>query len=87
MVDREISYIPSTAVDDNVIAHLRTGDYIGAYADQPGLDVTHVGIFVTTPSGPVFRNASSLPADNKVVDTPFRDYVASTPGILVLRPN
>ncbi|MBF6453834.1 DUF1460 domain-containing protein [Nocardia cyriacigeorgica] len=87
VVDREISYIPSTAVDDNAIAHLRTGDYIGAYADQPGLDVTHVGIFVTTPNGPVFRNASSLPADNKVVDTPFRDYVASTPGILVLRPN
>ncbi|WP_348537582.1 N-acetylmuramoyl-L-alanine amidase-like domain-containing protein [Nocardia cyriacigeorgica] len=35
---------------------------------------------------PVFRNASSLSADSKVVDAPFLDYVRSTPGILVLRP-
>ncbi|WP_446673914.1 DUF1460 domain-containing protein [Nocardia cyriacigeorgica] len=86
-VDRPITHIPSSAVDQSVIAGLRTGDYIGAYADQPGLDVTHVGIFVSTPNGPVFRNASSLPADNKVVDTPFLDYVRSTPGLLVLRPD
>ncbi|WP_280215681.1 DUF1460 domain-containing protein [Nocardia cyriacigeorgica] len=86
VIDRPITHIPSSAVDQAVIAGLRTGDYIGAYADQPGLDVTHVGIFVSTPNGPVFRNASSLPADNKVVDTPFLDYVRTTPGILVLRP-
>ncbi|WP_228781150.1 DUF1460 domain-containing protein [Nocardia cyriacigeorgica] len=87
VVDRPITHIPSSAVDQSVIANLRTGDYIGAYTDQPGLDVTHVGIFVSTPNGPVFRNASSLAADNKVVDTPFLDYVQSTPGILVLRSN
>lgn len=86
VVDRDITYIPGGAVDDTVIARLRTGDYIGAYADQPGLDVTHVGIFVMTPDGPVFRNASSLAANNKVVDSPFTDYVHSTPGIVVLRP-
>ncbi|MFE3442198.1 DUF1460 domain-containing protein [Nocardia sp. NPDC059180] len=85
VTDRGITYIPSSAVDDSVIANLRTGDYIGAYTDQPGLDVTHVGIFVSTPTGPVFRNASSLAADNKVVDTPLLDYVRTTPGILVLR--
>ncbi|WP_068025890.1 DUF1460 domain-containing protein [Nocardia mexicana] len=85
VVDRDITYIPSAAVDDGVVAQLRTGDYIGAYADQPGLDVTHVGIFVSTPDGPVFRNASSLDANNKVVDSPFADYVRSTPGIIVLR--
>ncbi|WP_433685867.1 DUF1460 domain-containing protein [Nocardia sp. CA-119907] len=86
VVDRDITYIPSGAVGETVIAQLRTGDYIGAYADQPGLDVTHVGIFVMTPNGPVFRNASSLAANNKVVDSPFTDYVRSTPGIVVLRP-
>lgn len=86
VVDRDITYIPSRAVDETVIAQLRTGDYIGAYADRPGLDVTHVGIFVMTPNGPVFRNASSLAANNKVVDSPFTDYVRSTPGIVVLRP-
>lgn len=85
VVDRGITYIPGAAVDESVIGGLRTGDYIGAYADQPGLDVTHVGIFVMTPSGPVFRNASSLAANNKVVDSPFADYVRTTPGIMVLR--
>ncbi|WP_067703016.1 DUF1460 domain-containing protein [Nocardia jejuensis] len=86
VVDRAITYIPSSAVGDNVIGGLRTGDYIGAYTDQPGLDVTHVGIFVMTPTGPVFRNASSLSANNQVVDSPFTDYVNTTPGIVVYRP-
>ncbi|MFJ1456151.1 DUF1460 domain-containing protein [Nocardia wallacei] len=86
VVDRDITYVPAAAVDDGVVAGLRTGDYVGAYADQPGLDVTHVGVFVMTPGGPVFRNASSLAENEKVVDTPFADYVRTTPGILVLRP-
>ncbi|MFI9504509.1 DUF1460 domain-containing protein [Nocardia sp. NPDC052566] len=84
VVDRAITYLPSAAVDGSVVSQLRTGDYIGAYADQPGLDVTHVGIFVMTAAGPVFRNASSL-ADYRVIDSPFADYVRSTPGIVVLR--
>ncbi|MCC3311877.1 DUF1460 domain-containing protein [Nocardia africana] len=86
VVDRNITYIRSAAVDQGVINGLRTGDYIGAYADQPGLDVTHVGILVMTPSGPVFRNASSLATNNKVVDTPLGEYVQTVPGIVVLRP-
>ncbi|MFD6160550.1 DUF1460 domain-containing protein [Nocardia sp. NPDC060256] len=85
VVDRSITYIPSAAVDDGVIGGLRTGDYLGAYTDQAGLDVTHVGIFVMTPSGPVFRNASSLAANNKVVDSPLAEYVRSVPGIVVYR--
>ncbi|MGW5310916.1 DUF1460 domain-containing protein [Nocardia thailandica] len=84
---RAVAYLPSAAVDAGVIAGLRTGDYLGAYADAPGLDVTHVGIFVDTPGGPVFRNASSLAANgNQVVDTPLRDYLATVPGLVVLRP-
>ncbi|WP_306359310.1 DUF1460 domain-containing protein [Nocardia sp. CC227C] len=86
VVERAITYIPRDAVDDGVIAGLRTGDYIGAYADGAGLDVTHVGFFVMTPSGPVFRNASSLAEHDRVVDSPFLDYVRTTPGIVVLRP-
>ncbi|MGK8489750.1 DUF1460 domain-containing protein [Nocardia asiatica] len=85
VVERAVTYVPSAAVDQDVVSRLRTGDYIGAYADQPGLDVTHVGIFVMTPAGPVFRNASSLAGNNKVVDSPFMEYVRSTPGIVVLR--
>ncbi|MEV6065097.1 DUF1460 domain-containing protein [Nocardia sp. NPDC052001] len=85
-VDRNITYIPAGAVTDSVISQLRTGDYLAAYADQPGLDVTHVGIFVSTPNGPVFRNATSLAA-YQVVDTPLREYLGTTPGLVVLRPN
>ncbi|MGW4092023.1 DUF1460 domain-containing protein [Nocardia sp. NPDC004750] len=85
VVDRAITYIPSAAVGRDVVSGLRTGDYIGAYADQPGLDVTHVGIFVMTDTGPVFRNASSLAGNAEVVDSPFAEYVRSTPGIVVLR--
>lgn len=83
---RGITYIPSEFVDEAVVRQLRNGDYVGAYAAAPGLDVTHVGIFAPTPSGPVFRNASSLSANRKVVDSPFFDYVRSVPGIVVLRP-
>ncbi len=85
-VDRAITHIPSAAVDGGVSAALRTGDYLGAYTAEAGLDVTHVGIIVQTPTGPVFRNASSLAANNQVVDTPLTDYLQSVPGVVVLRP-
>ncbi|MFE1591240.1 DUF1460 domain-containing protein [Nocardia sp. NPDC058705] len=86
VVDRAITQIPSGAVDGGVQAALRTGDYLGAYTPEAGLDVTHVGIIVQTPTGPVFRNASSLAANNQVVDTPLADYLSTIPGIVVLRP-
>lgn len=86
VVSRTISYIPSQDVDGSVLSRLRTGDYIGAYAKDGGLDVTHVGIFVEGPDGPVLRNASSLSANDKVVDSPLRDYLTTVPGIVVLRP-
>ena len=86
IVARTVSYIPSGKVDTTVLRRLRTGDYIGAYAQDGGLDVTHIGIFVDTPEGPVLRNASSLPTTSKVVDTPLLDYLRTVPGIVVLRP-
>lgn len=86
VVTRTVTYLPSDRVDAAVISKLRTGDYIGAYADDGGLDVTHVGIFIATPEGPVFRNASSLRANNAVVDTPLADYLHTVPGVVVLRP-
>lgn len=86
VVPRTMSYIPSARFDNAVVSGLRTGDYIGAYAEDGGLDVTHVGVYVDTPHGPVFRNASSLPGDDKVVDTPLFDYVRTVPGVVVLRP-
>jgi len=86
MVRRTIYHIPSQYVDSGVLSRLRTGDYIGAYAEDGGLDVTHVGIFIDGPTGPVLRNASSLSATDKVVDSPLVDYLHTVPGIVVLRP-
>lgn len=83
---RTVAYLPSARVSDGVIANLHDGDYLGAYATAGGLDVTHVGIFLHTPSGPVLRNASSLRANNQVVDTPLGEYLGTVPGIVVLRP-
>ncbi|MFE3190821.1 DUF1460 domain-containing protein [Nocardia sp. NPDC059240] len=87
VVDRNITYIPSGAMDNAVIGGLRTGDFLGAYTDEAGLDVSHVGIFISTPNGPMFRNASSLSANNQVVDTPLTQYLTTVPGLVVLRPN
>jgi membrane-bound lytic murein transglycosylase B len=86
VVPRTISYIPSQQIDSTVLSRLHTGDYLGAYAEDGGLDVTHIGIFIDTPDGPVLRNASSLQADDKVVDSPLHDYLRTVPGIVVLRP-
>ncbi len=86
VVARMVSYVPSAAIDEDVVSRMRTGDYVGAYAEDGGLDVTHVGIFISTDAGPVLRNASSRDAENAVVDTPFFDYSRSVPGLVVLRP-
>ncbi|WP_016675933.1 N-acetylmuramoyl-L-alanine amidase-like domain-containing protein, partial [Yersinia pestis] len=82
---RDVSYIPAEFINDSVIDKLRTGDYIGIYTHIAGLDVTHTGIFIMTKNGPVLRNASSLKVNEKVVDSPFIEYVKKTPGIIVLR--
>ncbi|MCB5308291.1 DUF1460 domain-containing protein [Yersinia massiliensis] len=85
VVKRNINYIPAEFINDEVVNHLKTGDYIGIYTKIKGLDVTHTGIFIMTPEGAVLRNASSLKKNMKVVDSPFLQYVKNTPGIIVLR--
>ncbi|WP_273759327.1 DUF1460 domain-containing protein [Bartonella sp. ML70XJBT.G] len=85
VVKRNITYIPSNFIDEEMISRLQTGDFIGIYTKLAGLDVTHVGFFIMTKHGPVFRNASSRKENKKVVDSPFMDYVTKTPGIIVLR--
>lgn len=85
IIEREIHYIPADKVNQTIISRLKTGDYIGIYTELPGLDVTHTGIFIAGDDGALFRNASSLAVNMKVVDSPFIDYVKNTPGIIVLR--
>ncbi|MDA5547784.1 DUF1460 domain-containing protein [Yersinia massiliensis] len=85
VVKRDITFIPAKFINDDVISHLKTGDYIGIYTKIKGLDVTHTGIFIMTPEGAMLRNASLLKKNMKVVDSPFLQYVKNTPGIIVLR--
>jgi N-acetylmuramoyl-L-alanine amidase-like protein len=84
--ERDVTYIPSKAIDGNVIRRLKTGDYIGIYSGTRGLDVSHVGIVVKGMGTTHFRHASSLQSLRRVVDQDFRTYVAGKPGIVVLRP-
>ncbi|WP_455481641.1 DUF1460 domain-containing protein [Bartonella sp. B35(2025)] len=85
IVKRKITYIPSNFINEEVISRLQSGDFIGIYTKLAGLDVTHVGFFIMTDNGPMLRNASSRKENKKVVDSPFMDYVAKIPGIIVLR--
>ena len=82
-VEREIMYVPSGAVDDEIIAELRTGDYLGIYSQKPGLDVSHVGIFINDINCVFLRHASHT--QQKVVDEDFQEYLSDKPGIVVLR--
>lgn len=85
VISRPITYIPARAITPQVLKQIQSGDYIGVYATHPGLDVSHVGIAVRHDGQLWFRNASSLAASRKVVDAPFREYMRSKPGIIVLR--
>lgn len=82
---RSINYIPGSAISTQVLNNLKTGDYIGVYSPLAGLDVSHTGIIVHHDGKVWFRNASSLAANRKVVDSPFMEYMHSRPGIIVLR--
>lgn len=85
-VSREITYIPTDAIDDSVLDQMRTGDYVGVYSTMPGLDVSHVGIYINDRDSIYWRNASSDKRNRMVVDQDFRDYISGRPGLVVLRP-
>nr|WP_250318499.1 DUF1460 domain-containing protein [Rosenbergiella gaditana] len=82
---RRINYIPGKAISQQMLDHLKIGDYVGVYSPLEGLDVSHVGIVVRHDGRVWFRNASSLAANRKVVDSPFLEYMRAKPGIVVLR--
>jgi hypothetical protein len=81
IVERTIDYIPASAIDESIIRKCKTGDYIGIYADDPGLDVTHVGIFIKNKGKVYLRHASSLPEHREVVDQDFITYMTGKPGL------
>ncbi|WP_224717627.1 DUF1460 domain-containing protein [Pectobacterium versatile] len=85
VIPRKINFIPGNLIDTHIISHLKTGDYVGVYSPLEGLDVSHVGIAIHKDNALWFRNASSLEANRKVVDSPFLEYMRSKPGMVVLR--
>jgi cell wall-associated NlpC family hydrolase len=86
VVDREIVYIPSAEVSSDILKNIKSGDYIGMYANTEGLDVTHVGVFIRNSKGTFFRHASNKKGVNKVIDSNFLEYIKSKPGIIIYRP-
>jgi len=83
--ERLIHYIPANTLDDLIINALRTGDYVGLYSTERGLDVSHVGIFIKEKSKIYLRHASSLEKHGKVVDQNFKEYIAEKLGIIIFR--
>lgn len=84
-IPRTITYIPGGAIDQDVMDNIQQGDLVGIYTPLSGLDVTHTGFAIRKNGELFYRNASSLQINNKVVDTPFLEYMYSKPGIIVLR--
>lgn len=83
---REVVYIQSIYVDHNLTEKLETGDYIGIYSKQDGLDVSHTGIIIKGQKTVNFRHASSVKKNMKVVDEDLVSYLKAKPGIIVFRP-
>ncbi|WP_272674705.1 MULTISPECIES: N-acetylmuramoyl-L-alanine amidase-like domain-containing protein [unclassified Providencia] len=83
---RLINYIPVKYVDDDLVLRLNTGDYIGVYSKDNGLDVSHVGVVIRRGNKTIFRNASSLRRNLQVIDIELNDYLKGKAGIVVFRP-
>ncbi len=80
-----LDYIPTQALNSEVLSKLQAGDYLGIYSDQDGLDVSHVGILIRHDGGLSLRHVSSRPEIRKVIDSPLLEYLHGKPGIVVLR--
>ncbi|WP_443089514.1 DUF1460 domain-containing protein [Xenorhabdus sp. Sc-CR9] len=82
---RMVTYIPGEAINQKVLDNMQDGDFAGVYSPINGLDVSHTGIVIKKDNQVLYRNASSLSKNNKVVDTPFIKYMSSKPGVIILR--
>ena len=82
---REISYIPTSTIDEQLLTALQTGDYVGIYSERAGLDVSHTGLIVKGEQGVMLRHASSFPGTQRVVDVDLLMYLQGKPGLVVYR--
>ncbi|MCM2265905.1 MAG: DUF1460 domain-containing protein [Desulfuromonadales bacterium] len=84
--ERPVSLIPPQALDASVSSRLRSGDYLGIYAPEEGLDVSHVGIVIRRDDHLYLRHASSRRESGRVIDSDLAAYLAGKSGIVILRP-
>lgn len=84
--EREVYYIPSASIDEDIVGELNTGDYVGIYTELPGLDVTHTGIVIKRNGRAYLRHASSRSVNDRVVDEDLLEYMQNKPGLVVFRP-
>lgn len=83
---RKVTYIPSDKLTRSVTSKLMTGDYVGIYSNEAGLDVSHAGILIKKGSKVYLRHASSKKKSQRVVDEELSGYLKNKPGIVVYRP-
>ena len=85
VVARIITYIPSDEINQSVTARLKAGDYVSAYSQKAGLDVSHTGIVIKKDNTLYLRHASSRKENRRVVDEKLLSYFTNKPGMIVYR--
>ena len=85
IVSREISYIPLSEIDAQMLSLLQTGDYVGVYSELAGLDVSHTGLVVKSKGKLMLRHASSRRGVERVIDEELISYLQGKPGLIVYR--
>lgn len=82
---RPITYLPAKAVDADLLSRLRSGDYVGFYSEQHGLDVQHTGLIVDAGEAIMLRHASSRRGIERIVDEDLEAYLRGQTGMVVYR--
>lgn len=85
VVSRQVDYIPTLNIAEEVLSALHPGDYIGIYSPLKGLDVSHTGLIVKDEGRILIRHASSRSETSKVVDEDLLEYLQGKPGLIVYR--
>ncbi len=85
VVSRQVDFLPTSNVDEEVLSVLRSGDYIGIYSPLGGLDVSHTGIIVKNKGRTLIRHASSRSETGQVLDEGLLQYLQGKPGLIVYR--
>jgi hypothetical protein len=80
-----IAFIPGEEIDATILSRLHTGDYIGIYSPNPGLDVSHTGIVIKKGGTTFLRHASSKWLRKRVRDVELLPYLAGEKGLIIYR--